>query len=137
MPPVVRPFPTWVNIIVAVSTGAVLVALPLGFVDEAFAIAAGVAGLYFVLPMLVALGLVPVAERRPRALVRVLVALVLPLWFLWVTYWGLQLGPFGWGLALVSFAVVAFAGARLWRASTSGSAASAPARGGSGSGGGV
>jgi hypothetical protein len=131
-----RPFPVWVKVVVAASVGAILVALPLGFVDEAFAIAAGVAGLYFVLPMLVALVLVPVAERRPRAPVRILVALVVPLWFLWVTYWGRQLGPVGWGLALLSFAVVAFAGARLWRTSTSGSAASAPARGGSGSGGG-
>jgi hypothetical protein len=136
----VRLFPPWVTVVVAVSVAAVLVALPLGFVNEAFAVAAGVFGLYFVLPMLLALGLVVAAERRPppRGHVRAAVALVLPVWVLWDAYWALFLGPYGWAAGVASLAVVMFAALRLWRTSTSGSAASAAAGGSSaGSGGGA
>jgi hypothetical protein len=114
-----------------VSSGVVLVSLPLGFfVDEGFAVLGGIIGIYFVGPMLAALGLVVVAERHPPpALARVAVALGLTLWCLWAIYWGLLLGPYGWPATVVSIAVVGFASVRIWRASTSGDGAGGAAGG--------
>jgi hypothetical protein len=95
---------------------AALVPLPLGFVEEWIALIAGVWGLYFVLPMALAVaGAVLAARYRvPRVWTRSFVAVVaLPL-LLWFAYWSFWLLPFGF-LTIFPAVVIVRAAAHAWR----------------------
>src|SRR5688572_14413147 len=89
-------------------------------------------GFYFVLPMASLLVITRYVERVPR----LIVAVAVPFWALWLAYVTVFLGPRAWVAGAISVAVVVATGIRLWRSSTSEGAAGGAAVGRSGSTGG-
>jgi hypothetical protein len=106
----------WRPVFLTCVAGAVL-PLPFGFLNEAVAIGAGIWGLYFVLPMVVAVaGAVLAVRLRPsRSWVRAAVVVIGVAALLHFLYWSLWLLPYS-VLAIAPAAVIARAAVVAWRA---------------------
>lgn len=94
-----------------------VLALPFGFVEEDVAVIAGVYGMYFVLPAVVAWCLEAVRTRMPRFVQRTLGVLILLVAIPAIAFWVLWTGLW-FALALPSTVVVLIVAFRLLRAGT-------------------
>jgi hypothetical protein len=92
-----------------------VLALPFGFVDEGVAVLAGIYGLYFALPAVVAWWLDAMRSRLPRHVQRVLGGLIVLVATMAVGFWVFFAGPL-LVLAVPPIAVVFVVAFRLLRA---------------------
>lgn len=93
-----------------------VLALPFGFIEEGVAVLAGVYGLYFALPAVVAWCLDSFRSRLPRSVRRTLGVLITLVAIPAVAFWLLWTGPL-FGFAVPPTAVVFIVAFRLLRAS--------------------
>lgn len=100
---------TWIPALIT------LLVLPVGLIEEAFAVGAGIYGLYFVLPAVVAWALDAGRHRLPLLVQRILGALVLLVAIAAIGFWLLWFPPL-LAIGLPAVAVVLAVGCRLLRA---------------------